>query len=136
MTLIGSYDINVNKNGIIKIPKKMRDDFGNKVLVSYNKLLGCINVIPINYWHTFKKVVQEKRQKTCLISDDFQTYLIDETGNLKIAQDFLHQASITDDCVVLGMGYYFELWNKEKLTTLINSVNPDDVEEQIGRLGF
>lgn len=101
--LVGNYRLNVEKNGI-KIPHKILFEFSNSVYIGINDE-HIIYIIDSKLIEDFCKHEDLTKFKAL-----FST-TIDKFGNLDIPDDFLQQAYIDNNCIIIGVGDHAELWN-------------------------
>lgn len=134
--LIGKYEVKISNNSI-KIPKKMREALGNNVIITVEPENDCINIIPISNWNKYKEKLIEyttdEKNRTL-----FSAYLtnIDDDGSLKVDKNLLNSIISEKECYILGFDNYIELWNKEKYIKYFESLNKEEIEDMLKRVGF
>ncbi|MEZ4357289.1 MAG: division/cell wall cluster transcriptional repressor MraZ [Eubacteriales bacterium] len=137
--LIGEYRHSVDVKGRVFIPSKLREDLGEKFIVS--KGIGnCLFVFGADEWATFSS-----RLKTLPIADkavqDFLRMLfasaceceLDKQGRALIPQRLRNHAGISDDAVIIGVMTRAEIWSGENWDKF-NERQSEDFESALEKL--
>ncbi len=117
--LIGQYSTRAESNGRVTLPKKIRQNFSKKVIISrgYDNCLFLID--PDN----FIQVTKEISQKSFLDPDqrDTERFLlgsafeveIDKQGRVIIPETLRHYSQIKDEVIFVGLANRVEVWAAE-----------------------
>jgi MraZ protein len=128
--LIGSQKAKLDKSGRIKIPEKFRaaieEQYGKELYVTSLED-DFIQVFPLPVWVE----MSSPPQKTMAYPDpDFQELWrqahakgiygeIDAKGRVLISPRLREKAGLDKEVEVIGMHYYLEVWDKNRLTEKI-----------------
>ncbi len=119
--LIGEYRNTLDEKGRILFPSKLRSVLQENELIITQGLEHCLTLFTIEEWQSLnEKIVGSaslfSAQKS-LVMRRFvapaQKIEFDRTGRLSIPQNLREYASLSGECVVLGMNKYMELWDAE-----------------------
>mgnify|MGYP000918301542 CR=1 FL=1 len=125
--LTGEYRNTLDEKGRILFPSKLRtvlEDLHpeNKVLMVTQGLDGCLWLYTPEEWKNFSTKVMENASPFNKDSRLVLRHLIapaqqvefDKAGRLSIPQSLRDYASLSKDCVILGINKYIELWDSDK----------------------
>jgi MraZ protein len=112
----GSFAHTINANGRVSIPSKFRELLegcrsGDKLTLIQTK--KCVKVFPMAVWDKFFNDLPEntpadvnEKRKISASSADVE---IDKNGRILLPPEFRERFS--SDCLVVGMGELFEIWD-------------------------
>lgn len=136
----GNYSHTLDEKGRLVIPRKMREDLGNKIFI----MKGFDGALAIYQEAAFSKVVEEL-EKYSFLKKENRNYLriklasivdleVDKMGRVQIPTAILGKYNISKDVTVLGAGDHIEVWDKAKYEEYIASIEDDyeDIAERIG----
>jgi MraZ protein len=119
--LIGEYRNTLDEKGRILFPSKLRAVLQENELVITQGLDHCLMLFTIEEWESLnEKIVGSaslfSAQKSLVMRRFIapaQKIEFDKTGRLSIPQSLREYASLSGECVVLGINKYMELWDAE-----------------------
>lgn len=136
----GNYSHTLDDKGRLVIPRKMRDELGNKVFI----MKGFDGALAVYKEEAFSQVVEELK-KFSFLKKENRDYLriklasivdldVDKMGRVQIPSAILAKHHINKDVVVLGAGDHIEVWDKEQYEQYLASIedNFEDIAERIG----
>ena len=115
---IGEYEHNVDAKGRVIMPAKLREDIGEKFIVTKG-LDGCLFAYSQNEWTNF-----EEKLKTLPLTNknarDFVRFFlsgaveceIDKQGRFLIPSNLRQYATLDKEIVIIGVGTRIEIWSK------------------------
>jgi MraZ protein len=121
----GNTEVKVDPKGRFVVPALYRrtlEGGEEKVLYSeVDKKTKCIKIYPESVWtkldEEFKANLNLWDKEDLKLYRQFSSRVVphewDLSGRLLIQKKNLDAISIESDALVVGMGYYFEIWNKE-----------------------
>jgi len=118
--IIGQHFVKVGEKNRIAFPKKMRDEMGNDLIVSY----GFDKAIMVFAKRNWEEVIAEIDNQPFLRRDsrEVKRFLIggatqvecDNQGRFVLPEYLKEFAGVKNEIVALGMGKYVEIWDKER----------------------
>jgi len=120
VNLIGQYEGAVGEKGRIALPKKVRQELGEKIIITYGFEHSLI-VVSENNW---TKLVSELKDSSLFASNarDTKRFLfggavslaLDKQGRFVLPEYLRKYAQIENEVVFLGLSSYAELWDKNR----------------------
>ena len=119
--LTGEYRNTLDEKGRILFPTKLRTGMADKVLVVTQAFDRCLWLFTPEEWENISSKLMENaspfNEKNRLVLRRFiapaQEIEFDKSGRLSIPQSLREYASLSKDCVILGVNKYMELWDAE-----------------------
>ena len=121
--LYGQTDVTLDEKGRISLPVSLRKVLGDTELIikpSYYEKEKSLWLFPETEYKTllddFDKNTDILSEKDRLFRRRYFNYKdveIDKAGRIAIPQEYREFANLTKDCLVLGVGDYIEIWDKE-----------------------
>lgn len=119
--LIGEYRNTLDEKGRILFPAKLRTVLEQNELMVTQGLDHCLMLFTVEEWKELnQKIVgsaslfnDQKRLVMRRFIAPAQKIEFDKTGRLSIPQSLREYASLSGECVILGINKYMELWNAE-----------------------
>lgn len=119
--LIGEYRNTLDEKGRILFPAKLRSVLEQNELMVTQGLDHCLMLFTVEEWKELnQKIVgsaslfnDQKRLVMRRFIAPAQKIEFDKTGRLSIPQSLREYASLSGECVILGINKYMELWNAE-----------------------
>lgn len=118
--LIGQYEGKVDSKGRAAFPKKLREELGNKVIIT----LGYENSLIIVKESNWKTLLSGTEGRPFIESDtrETQRFLLggasgvelDSKGRFIIPYYLREFGQIKEEIIFLGLNTYVELWDKDK----------------------
>ncbi|RMX02023.1 transcriptional regulator MraZ [Allofranklinella schreckenbergeri] len=119
MLFQGISSVTIDAKGRLSVPTRYRDvlvgQFEGRVTLTRSPD-GCLMLFPRPDWERYRTKVLDlpesaKWFKRILVGSALDTD-IDATGRLLVAPELREAAKLTKGALLLGMGSYFELWDK------------------------
>ncbi len=127
---MGEFHHTIDDKGRITIPAKVRTELGDNFIVTRG-LDNCLFVYPVDEWNSiikkYKELPNTKDARNFMrffLSGAVSTEL-DKQGRVKLPQPLIEFASLTKDCIVIGVNDRLEIWSKERWNSFIDD-NVDD----------
>ena len=119
--LIGEYRNTLDEKGRIQFPAKLRTVLEQNELMVTQGLDHCLMLFTVEEWKELnQKIVgsaslfnDQKRLVMRRFIAPAQKIEFDKSGRLSIPQSLREYASLSGECVILGINKYMELWNAE-----------------------
>ena len=119
--LTGGYRNTLDEKGRILFPTKLRTGMADNVLVVTQAFDRCLWLFTPEEWENISSKLMENaspfNEKNRLVLRRFiapaQEIEFDKSGRLSIPQSLREYASLSKDCVILGVNKYMELWDAE-----------------------
>ena len=119
--LTGEYRNTLDEKGRILFPTKLRNGMADNVLVVTQAFDRCLWLFTPEEWENISSKLMENaspfNEKNRLVLRRFiapaQEIEFDKSGRLSIPQSLREYASLSKDCVILGVNKYMELWDAE-----------------------
>ncbi len=131
---IGEYHHTIDEKGRIIIPSKFRGDLGSRVIVTRG-LEGCLFVYSESEWNIIVsqlKTLPFTKKDARAFSRFFLSGAIeaefDKQGRINIPSPLIGYASITKNCVVIGVNDRLEIWAEDSFNKFMND-NEDDLSD-------
>lgn len=142
--MIGQYDHSLDVKGRIIMPAKLREDMGEKFIVTTG-LDGCLFGFSMSEWEKF-----EDKLKTLPITNknarNFVRFFLsgatecelDKQGRFLIPAKLRDVASLDKDVAIIGAGTRIEIWNKDKWEEHNSEENLsiEEIEQNMQELGI
>lgn len=118
--LIGQYDAKIDQKGRTAIPKKFRDELGEKIIITlgYEKSL---TVVSENQWQALLEGTQgrpfieyETRETQRFLLGGASSISLLSKGRFILPSYLRNFAEIKDEIVFLGLSRYVEIWDKKR----------------------
>lgn len=116
---MGEYHHSVDDKGRLTIPSKLRYELGENFVVTRG-LDGCLFVYPKKEW---QDIIQKYRElPNTRDARKFMRFFLsgatecdfDKQGRIKIPTPLSTYASISKECVIIGVNDRLEIWAKER----------------------
>ena len=143
MMFIGEYDHVIDEKKRIIIPSKIREELGNKFIMSKG-LDGCIYVYTLEDF----KILESKLKMLPMSSKEARVYSrfffssaheveMDKQGRALIPQLLIEYAKLEKEVVSIGVSNRIEIWSKEQWI-IYNSqeFDMDEIAEKMSDLGI
>ena len=137
----GSYSHSLDDKGRLVIPRKMRDDLGNKIFI----MKGFDGALAIYQESAYSRVMEEL-EKYSFNKKENRDYLrlklasivdldVDKMGRVQLPVAILGKYHINKDVIVLGAGDHIEVWDKDRYEEYMKSIEDEyeDIAERIGK---
>ena len=131
---MGEYHHNIDEKGRLIMPSKFRYDLGESFIVTRG-IDSCLFVYPKETWN---KLTSKLNELSFTKQDvrSFQRFFLsaatlsefDKQGRINIPTPLADYASLTKECVVIGVNDRIEIWSKENFDKFLND-NIDNISE-------
>jgi len=125
--LYGQTDVTLDEKGRISLPVSLRKVLGDAKLIikpsDYDNEKSLWLFPETDYKAMLEDYKNDYRKKTRITSKkhrefsrryfNFKDVEIDKAGRIAISQEYREYANLSKDCLVLGVGDYIEIWDKE-----------------------
>lgn len=137
---IGEYEHSVDAKGRVIMPAKLRDDIGEKFILTKG-LDGCLFAYSQIEWANF-----EEKLKTLPLTNknarDFVRFFlsgaieceIDKQGRFLIPGNLRIYSNLDKEIVILGVGTRIEIWDKETWKSGEDNISADEIAENMDKL--
>jgi len=122
---IGEYHHTIDDKGRLTIPSKLRDELGNSFILTRG-LDGCLFIYPSNEWanvvNKYKELpnIKEARNFMRFLLSGATVCEFDKHGRINITSPLLSYASLTKDCIIIGVNDRLEVWSKERWENFVS----------------
>lgn len=122
---IGEYHHTIDDKGRLTIPSKLRDELGKSFILTRG-LDGCLFIYPSNEWanvvNKYKELpnIKEARNFMRFLLSGATVCEFDKQGRINITSPLISYASLTKDCIIIGVNDRLEIWSKEKWENFVS----------------
>ena len=115
---MGQFLHNIDEKGRIIIPSKLREQLSNSVVVTrgFDK---CIALYSAEGWEKFQtsllalpNTMQDARKNIRVLVGSASGQEFDKQGRINLPANLIKEASISKECVVVGVLDHVEIWGK------------------------
>lgn len=144
MYFFGSYNCKADAKGRVMLPISFRNQLAPVLqdifVVKKSYLDNCLEFYPIQEWKNVLKGLDEKSQFKPEDVDFVRKFTanlrqvsIDATGRLLIPKDVIVDAGINKNVVLVSMGKYIEIWDKDIYEQTINATKEEkkDLQDRV-----
>lgn len=124
--LMGEYHHSIDEKGRIIIPSKLREELGENVIVTRG-LDDCLFIYSYKEWmalvtklKTLPFTKKDARSFTRIFLSGAVMNEFDKQGRIKISSPLMQYASLSKDCVIIGVNDRLEIWSYEKWNNFMN----------------
>ncbi len=138
--LYGEYRHTIDAKGRLFIPSKLRAHLGEEFVISrgFDK---CVCIYPTEEWEIFctkieeLSVAKDRRIRHFFFSGacDGNT---DSQGRVTIPNNYRDYASLDREVVIIGNRTHLEIWSLSAWEEELSRINPDDITDELIKLGF
>ncbi len=121
MVFQGPSSLSLDAKGRLSVPTRHRDvlskeEAGNGALTITKHPHGCLMVFPRPEWEKFRERIaalpaSAQWWKRIFLGNAMDVEM-DAAGRVLVAPELREAVGIGRDAILLGMGHYFELWDK------------------------
>lgn len=135
---MGEYHYSLDDKGRITIPSKLRYDLGEDFIITRG-LDGCLFIYPKQEWTNIIKKYKElpntkdARNFMRFFLSGATNCELDKQGRININQPLMEYASLSKDCVIIGVNDRIEIWSKDNWEKFIleNEDNFSDIADNL-----
>ncbi|UBM06925.1 division/cell wall cluster transcriptional repressor MraZ [Enterococcus mundtii] len=118
--LMGEFRHNIDAKGRLIVPSKLREELGEQFVLTRG-LDGCLFGYPMSEWNE----LESKFNDMPLAKKDARTFVrffysaateceLDKQGRINIPNTLRNYATITKECVIVGVSNRIEIWDEAK----------------------
>ncbi|HHE37287.1 MAG TPA: protein MraZ [Candidatus Cloacimonetes bacterium] len=125
---LGTYTNSVNKNKWIIIPSPFKKKFSEEANKTVIVTIGPeenIGIFPLDNWNEKIEKLKSGTDRDTDLLVNLRTFAsseqtIEKSGRIKISNELLEIAGITEKVIIKGEGNYISVWNPEKYVDFRN----------------
>lgn len=135
---IGEYHHNLDDKGRLTIPSKLRAELKDDFILTRG-LDGCLFIYPKEEWNnTISKYrdlpnTKDARNYMRFLLSGATVCEIDKQGRINIPTPLSEHASLTKECVIIGVNERLEVWDKERWDNFVKE-NEDSFSDLADKL--
>lgn len=129
--IIGEYKQKISDKNRIALPKKFREELGNKLIISKG-YEGCLIVMSPAQWEEMSNDAIKGPFVSSLIRDTRRFLFasaseieLDSQGRFVIPPYLMEYTNLSVEGVFLGLGRWVELWSVEKWGSKVKEIEND-----------
>lgn len=145
--LTGEYKNTLDDKGRFLFPAKLRSALSSNVLIVTQAIVDrCLWLFTPEEWEKISSKLMDNASpfsaKNRLIMRSFispaQEIEFDKAGRLSVPQSLREYASLSKDCIVLGVNKYLELWDSSSYNAYLseNEANLLEASEELNSISF
>lgn len=136
---MGEFHHNIDEKGRLTLPSKFREELGNNFIVTRG-LENCLFIYKEEEWN---KIVEKLNRLPFTKKDarNFSRFFLsgatvaefDKQGRVNITSPLATYASLSKECVVIGVGDRLEIWSEENWNNFFeaNADTLSDIAENL-----
>ncbi|GEL79587.1 protein MraZ [Enterococcus sp. DIV1368b] len=142
--LMGEFRHNIDAKGRLIVPSKLREELGEQFVLTRG-LDGCLFGYPMSEWNE----LESKLNDMPLAKKDARTFVrffysaateceLDKQGRINIPNTLRNYATITKECVIVGVSNRIEIWDEAKWQEFSEAAeeNFDEIAENMIDFGL
>ncbi|MBR5866857.1 MAG: division/cell wall cluster transcriptional repressor MraZ [Spirochaetaceae bacterium] len=130
--LTGEYRNSMDEKGRILFPSKLRAELTDETLIITQAVDNCLWLFTVDEWKNFSSKLMEAAspfsQKSRLVVRHLiapaQSVEFDKSGRLMIPTSLRDYASLSKECIFLGVNKYIELWDASSYKAYLEESEP------------
>lgn len=141
---MGEFRHNIDTKGRMIVPSKLREELGEQFVLTRG-LDGCLFGYPMNEWAN----LETKLNDMPLAKKDARTFVrffysaateceLDKQGRINIPSTLRNYATLTKECVVIGVANRIEIWDEARWQEFseVAAENFDEIAENMIDFGL
>lgn len=138
--LYGRYQHNVDAKGRLFVPAKLREKLGESFIAAV-VLDRCICLYSTDEWDAMLDQIAalpmtKGRVLMRQLTSNAEDVTPDAQGRILLPRHLLEYAGIEKAALVIGAGKRAEIWNPETYDAEMETLSPENMEEEFANLGF
>lgn len=132
--IIGEYKQKIGEKNRIALPKKFREELGNKLIITRG-YEGCLIVMSPAQWEEMTNDSIQGPFVSSMIRDTRRFLFagateieLDAQGRFVIPPFLLEYSALSEEGVFLGLGQWVEIWNIAKWNKKLNEIGDQSSE--------
>ncbi len=139
--LTGEYRHSIDSKKRLFIPAKQREELGSSFMIVRDVRGPRLKVYSMEAWEKYLEPIQKLERKVAeqtmrFLHRDAVAAEPDAQGRVVLTPGLVEYAGITKEAVVLGCGYYAEIWAAEAYDASIEEEDPGALCELLESLGL
>ena len=140
--LLGEFSSLIGEKNRIALPKKIRDEFKGKIIVTRG-YENCLIILDTERWNNLLSSIN-KNPLLSLNVRDTKRFLLggateieyDTQGRFVLPESLKSYAELVEKIVFLGVGEWAEIWNEETWKRKLENLNKNvsDLAEKLGSI--
>lgn len=140
--IIGEFRSKLVSGSRVAFPKKFRDEWGQKVVITQG-YEGCLVIVDEKGWKTLIQhaakgpfVSEAVRDTTRFLLGGACEVELDDQGRFVLPANLKDYSGITEDLVFLGLGRWVELWSQTKWNERLEYIkkHSGEIGEKLSKL--
>lgn len=136
---MGEYHHNIDDKGRLTLPSKFRDDLGSRFVVTRG-LENCLFVYTLEAWEKLTKKLnslpftkKDARNFSRFFLSGATVLEFDKQGRINLTASLIEYATITKECVIIGVGDRLEIWDEDNWNKFFedNESSLSDIAENL-----
>ncbi len=139
--LSGEFYHKLDAKNRLFIPAKHREELGDSFMIVISSREKCLRVYSMSEWEKYiepilrlarkdyEKVARTLHRSAAQVEPDDQ-------GRVVLPPALVKHAEIIKNAVVVGCGYYSEIWSEEAYNRVVEEENLDDINELLEAYGL
>ena len=135
---IGEYHHSLDDKGRLTIPSKLRDELKYDFILTRG-LDGCLFIYPKDEWENiiakYKELPNTKDARNFMrfFLSGATTCEFDKQGRINIPAPLMEHASLSKECVIIGVNERLEVWDKDRWDSFVET-NEDNFTDLADKL--
>jgi MraZ protein len=142
--LIGHYFAKIGTKGRTALPKKYRQELGDKVILA-RWYENCLVVVGVEIWLKLAAEIAKRpfmvasgRETDRFLSGGAFEIELDKQGRLVIPESLRGYADLKEDIIFIGLGNRVEIWDEDKWGQYEKYLDEhaEEIAERLGGVGI
>ena len=135
---IGEYHHSLDDKGRLTIPSKLRDELKYDFILTRG-LDGCLFIYPKDEWENiiskYRELPNTKDARNFMrfFLSGATTCEFDKQGRINIPAPLMEHASLSKECVIIGVNERLEVWDKDRWDSFVET-NEDNFTDLADKL--
>ena len=137
----GEFVHNVDSKNRIFVPAKFKEELGDTFILARDIRKRILKMYSLEEWERYLAPIRNQERK---LAEKALRYLhrnasqvtIDGQGRMVIPPALLEYAEIGKNACIVGCCDYCEIWSVENYKTEIEGEDPDEIRNELERLGL
>ncbi len=139
--LTGEYRHSIDPKKRLFIPAKQREELGTSFMIVRDVRGPRLKIYSIEAWEKYLEPIQKLERKLAedtmrFLHRDAVTAEPDAQGRVMLSPGLVQYANITKDAVIVGCGYYAEIWAAEAYDSSVENEDPGALCALLESLGL
>lgn len=140
--LIGTFENSITDKNRLAIPKKIREEFNGKLIISRG-YEGCLIMMDESRWDRLYKIISKEPILNLSVRDTYRFILagakeleVDKQGRVVMPEFLIEYAGLTTEVSFLGMNDWVEIWDRDKWMVKLNTLSKSasDIADRLMKL--